>query len=58
MRKILIFTDIHGRRWICGETVKILFGVVEFGKPRFWNYDWLCNRRKHYDQEKSSRPCQ
>lgn len=43
MRKILIFTDIHGRRWICGETLKILFGVVEFGKPRFWNYDWLCN---------------
>lgn len=49
MRKILIFTDIHGQRWICGETLKILFGVVEFGEPRFWNYDWLCkNIGKHY----------
>lgn len=45
MRKILIFTDIHGRRWICGKTLLILFGIIEAGKPKFWNYDWLCTQR-------------
>lgn len=42
MRKILIFTDRRGRRWICGAALKILFGIVEVGCPRFWDYDELC----------------
>lgn len=42
MRKFLIFKDRRGRRWICGQTLKLLFGIVETGRPRFWNYDKLC----------------
>lgn len=41
MRKFMIFTDRHDRRWICGEALKILFGIVEVGKRWFWNYDDL-----------------
>ena len=44
MRKFLIFTDRRGRRWICGETLRILFGIIEIGRPRFWDYDKLCRR--------------
>ena len=42
MRTILIFTDRRGRRWICGDALKILFGIIEVGRPRFWDYDKLC----------------
>ena len=42
MRKFLIFTDRHGKRQVCVETLRILFGIVEVGRPRFWNYDKLC----------------
>lgn len=43
MRRIfLIFTDIHGRRWICGKALRILFGIVEVVRPQFWDYDRLC----------------
>lgn len=44
MRNVLIFTDRRGRRWICGQTLKFLFGIVEVGKKYFWDYDELCNR--------------
>ena len=43
MKTFLIFTDRHGRRWICGKALQILFGIVEVGKFHFWNYDELCN---------------
>lgn len=42
MNKILIFRDRRGRRWICGYTLRLLFGIIEVGQPKFWNYDWLC----------------
>ena len=42
MRTFLIFTDVDGRHWICGEALRILFGIVEAGKKFFWDYDKLC----------------
>lgn len=45
MKTFLIFKDTRGRRWICGDALRVLFGIVEVGKPRFWNYDLLCRRR-------------
>ena len=42
MKTFLIITDRRGRRWICGKALKILFGIVETGAPKFWNYDNLC----------------
>ena len=53
MKKILIFTDKRGRRWVCGKTLKVLFGIVETGVPHFWNYDSLCGGKK-YDRRKAS----
>ena len=50
MNQFAIFTDTRGRRWICGYTLKILFGIVETGKRYFWDYDKLCklfDRRNH-----------
>ena len=47
MRRFLIFTDIDGRRWVCGETLRILFGIVEVGKKFFWDYDELCGGAEH-----------
>ena len=44
MRNVLIFTDRRGRRWICGQALQFLFGIVETGKKFFWDYDELCNR--------------
>ena len=42
LRTFLIFTDIHGRKWICGKALRILFGMVEVSKKFFWDYDSLC----------------
>ena len=42
MKTFLIFKDIYGRHWICGKALRILFGIVEIGRPRFWDYDQLC----------------
>lgn len=44
MRLITIFTDRRGRRWICGKALQLLFGLVEVGAPKFWDYDDLCRR--------------
>lgn len=44
MRIFLIFEDVHGHRWICGKALRILFGIVEVDRPRFWDYDELCRR--------------
>ncbi|MBR0290102.1 MAG: hypothetical protein IJQ82_14090 [Selenomonadaceae bacterium] len=44
MKTFLIFTDCDGRRWICGKTLEILFGIVEVGKKFFYDYDKLCGR--------------
>lgn len=45
MRIFLIFEDIHGRKWICGKALRILFGMVEAGKKFFWDYDSLCTMK-------------
>lgn len=45
LRIFLIFEDIHGRKWICGHALRILFGMVEAGKKFFWDYDSLCEVR-------------
>ncbi|MBQ3435086.1 MAG: hypothetical protein IJG24_08600 [Selenomonadaceae bacterium] len=42
MDTFAIFTDTRGRRWICGQALRILFGIVETGKRHFWDYDKLC----------------
>ncbi len=42
MRTFLIFTDIYGRRWICGKALEVLFYMIETGKKFFWDYDELC----------------
>lgn len=49
MSAFTIFTDIHGRRWICGKALQILFGISETGKPRFWDYDELCEWQNNLD---------
>lgn len=41
MKHVLIFTDRHGRRWVTGQTLSIVFGIRQFGVPRWWNYDLL-----------------
>lgn len=46
MKRVLVFTDRKGRRWVCGKTLKFLFGIVECGCPHFWDYDYLCH--KHF----------
>lgn len=54
-----IFTDRHGRRWVCGYTLKVLFGIVETGNRHFWNYDKLCQqsdqRRNAHASNKTKR---
>lgn len=42
MKLFLILTDRRGRRWICGKALQILFGIVETGSKKFWDYDKLC----------------
>lgn len=51
MNQFGIFTDRRGRRWVCGYTLKILFGIVETGAKKFWNYDKLCQQ---YDQRRNA----
>lgn len=50
MNKILIFRDRRGRRWVCGYTLRLLFGIVETGVKKFWNYDWLCKVYQRSDK--------
>ncbi|MBR1645231.1 MAG: hypothetical protein IJ685_00495 [Selenomonadaceae bacterium] len=53
MNQFGIFTDVRGRRWICGHALKILFGIVEPVNKKFWDYDKLCQqfsqRRKSHE---------
>lgn len=38
---MMILRDIKGRRWICGDALRTVFGIHEVGRHHFWNYDYL-----------------
>lgn len=54
MNQFGIFTDRRGRRWVCGYTLKILFGLVETGNRHFWDYDKLCLQFNRGDKKHES----
>ena len=43
MKKFLIFTDRRGRRWICGQALRVRFNMSEPTAHYFWDYDELAN---------------